>query len=375
MATIRKRVGRDGTVRWQAQVRRTGCRPLVKTFGRKTDADVWVRETERALDMGDLSEAIPANQLALSQLLDQYLEEGVAASRGDRPIAESDRRNRRRQLEWWRSSLGKIQIRRLTPATALRELRCLSKKGPAGRPLSNATKNRYLSALSTVLTWAVRQRRFGLSRNPLIGASLRGAENRGLDRILDADEQASLVAAAQQDEHPRIALWVLLGLATGARQGELGRLRKSDVRVVEAAPDTPRHAVLTIHKTKNSDPKVVVLGEGLALRELEEMMSKGMSQPDLILATAGGRQSSEQVTFPKGAWARVLRAASLAGTGVVFHTLRHTNASLLLKSGCTLAEIGQELGHRSPLSTQRYVHLAEDHARTIAQRLSKVVDW
>ncbi len=375
MATIRKRVGRDGTVRWQAQVRRSGCRPLAKTFARKTDADLWSRETERSLDLGDLSEILPASQITLSQLLDQYLEEGVAASRGDRPIAESDRRNRRRQLEWWRSSLGKIQINRLTPAAALRELRRLNKKGPAGRPLTSATKNRYLSALSTVLTWAVRQRRFGLARNPLIGAALRGAESRGLDRILDADEQAVLVREAKGDKHPRILLWILLGLATGARQGELGRLRKSDVKVVDATSESPRHAVLTIHKTKNSDPKVVVLGEGLALCELERALARGLKQADFVLATEGGRLDSQQVTFPKGAWARVQRAANLAGTGVVFHTLRHTNASLLLQGGCTLAEIGQELGHRSPQSTQRYVHLAEQHARTIAQRLSRIVDW
>ncbi len=375
MATIRKRAQRDGTIRWQAQVRRSGSKHLAKTFTRKSDAEVWVREMERSLDLGEFAEATKASQTTFSQLLDQYLDEGVVSSRGDRKIAKSDRGNRRRQLEWWRQRLGKIQISRLTPTTVLHEIRSLSKKGPAGRPLSSATKNRYLSAISTVLTWAVRQRRFGLSRNPLIGAALRGEESRGLDRILNVEEQAALVQAAERDEHSRIALWILLGLATGARQGELAQLRWSEVSLVDQTAEVPRHAVLTFYRTKNSDPKVVVLGEGKALVELEDARSGRRSASELVLATQGGHAGSQKVTFPKRAWARVQRAADLTGTGVVFHTLRHTNASLLLQSGCTLAEIGQELGHRSPDSTQRYVHLAKEHARTIAQRLSRFVDW
>lgn len=375
MATIRKRLAADGTSRWQAQIRRTGCRPLVKTFSRKSDADLWVRETERGFDLGDVRAWLIEENLTVGELVDHYLEEGVTVTRGDRRVAASDRRNRARQLSWWKSRLGRLHVSRVTPALVARELSDLGKIGPAGRPVAPASRNRYLSALSTVFTWAVRQQRAGLSRNPLVGAALRSQETRGLDRVLSTGEQKALIAAAETDEHPRIGLWILLALATGARQGELGRLKWSDIKMVKKTAGSPAYGVLTFYRTKNSDPKMVVLAEERALETLRRVSRQRGRGRDLILATAEIAATTRQVTFPKGAWARVRRNAGLDDSGVVFHTLRHTHASLLLQGGCSLAEIGQGLGHRSPISTQRYVHLAEEHARAIAARLTSVVDW
>ncbi len=100
-----------------------------------------------------------------------------------------------------------------------------------------------------------------------------------------------------------------------------------------------------------------------------------MFQSKLVMATPGTTPETMQITFPKLAWDRVRRAAGLEGTKVVFHTLRHTNASVALRDGLTLAEVGRELGHRSPQSTQRYAHLVEAHAREIAAKLGPKLSW
>ena len=49
MATIRNRNGR-----WHVQVRRSGSKSVNRTFTLKSDAQLWAREQERAIDLDGL---------------------------------------------------------------------------------------------------------------------------------------------------------------------------------------------------------------------------------------------------------------------------------------------------------------------------------
>lgn len=55
-------------------------------------------------------------------------------------------------------------------------------------------------------------------------------------------------------------------------------------------------------------------------------------------------------------WRPAVEASDVGHVRV--HDLRHTYASWLLQGGRTLAEVGKLLGHVSPVTTQRYAHLA-----------------
>ena len=58
------------------------------------------------------------------------------------------------------------------------------------------------------------------------------------------------------------------------------------------------------------------------------------------------------------AWDRVRRNAGLED--VRLHDLRHSFASFLVNSGCTLYEVQKILGHHNPKVTMRYAHLAQE---------------
>jgi integrase len=63
-------------------------------------------------------------------------------------------------------------------------------------------------------------------------------------------------------------------------------------------------------------------------------------------------------------------AAARAEIGHVrIHDLRHTYASWLLQGGRDLAEVGDLLGHASPLTTQRYARLAEIASQDVLDAL------
>ena len=76
MATLRKR----GDT-WHVQVRRSG-QSRTRSFTHKTDAEVWARKTERAIDTDELrgtSERL--NNITLGDLLKRYRDEVVPQKR------------------------------------------------------------------------------------------------------------------------------------------------------------------------------------------------------------------------------------------------------------------------------------------------------
>ncbi|GAA1403964.1 tyrosine-type recombinase/integrase [Oerskovia paurometabola] len=85
----------------------------------------------------------------------------------------------------------------------------------------------------------------------------------------------------------------------------------------------------------------------------------------LVLTTARGAHLDHS-KFSK-AWGSAVAAA---GVGHVRpHDLRHTYASWLIQDGVSLAEVGRLLGHVSPLTTQRYAHLADVPSERVLQAL------
>ena len=55
------------------------------------------------------------------------------------------------------------------------------------------------------------------------------------------------------------------------------------------------------------------------------------------------------------------------------HDLRHNWASTAISAGLTLAQIGEQLGHRSTQTTQRYAHLIDEAAAANAAKVAALL--
>lgn len=91
-------------------------------------------------------------------------------------------------------------------------------------------------------------------------------------------------------------------------------------------------------------------------------------------ATAHGRTVFVRIRAPHGALTTgavtkiVAHAAQRCGLGRIHaHRLRHTAATMMLRAGASLPEVGQLLRHRHPITTAIYAKVDRDALRTIAR--------
>lgn len=88
--------------------------------------------------------------------------------------------------------------------------------------------------------------------------------------------------------------------------------------------------------------------------------------PDGLLVVGTKGQSVRRASFYT-AWQRATAACSLSG--LRFHDLRHTGATLAATAGATTRELMARLGHASPAAALRYQHATAERGVALAQAL------
>jgi len=346
MASVDRRVSEDGRITYRARVRVRGYPTQSATFQRKALARQWAEQTEAAIREGRYFKTSQAHKRTLGELVDRYLAEVM-------PGKPASIRVQKTQLLWWKHQLGQYCLAQVTPElVATCKKRLARGLTPKGSRRAAGTVNRYLAALSHAFTYAIREVRWA-ETNPVRSVS-REREPRGRVRFLDNDEKDRLLRSCRSSKSSTLYPLVVLALSTGARQGELLRLRWNAI-------DTVR-GVAIIHQTKNGERRAVPI-TGYATELLQGMRRVRQIHTDFLFPSRSGNP-----TFPRKAWEGALKEARIEDFR--FHDLRHTAASYLAMSGATLAEIAEVLGHKTLAMVKRYSHLSEQHTIKVVARMN-----
>jgi integrase len=259
--------------------------------------------------------------------------------------------------------LGEIEVAALTTKQLSHWLRDLAKRPPRvrtrlGQPQRHravdddpesgrrrrSSANRTYTTLQAALNHAWRQ---GAVPSNAAWARMEVFANVNAARVraLTVAESKRLINACDPELRPL----VVAALQTGARYGELGRLKVGDFN--------PDSGTLAIWQSKSGKPRHVVLtGEGAAFFAL---LTAGRDPGEFMLRRADG-----------GAWGRsnqqhrMLDACKRAKITppIGIHGLRHTWASLAIMAGMPLQVAARNLGHVDITMVQRhYGHLAQDY--------------
>lgn len=140
--------------------------------------------------------------------------------------------------------------------------------------------------------------------------------------------------------------------ATGMRVGEVSSLNVDDFLVAEL--------VFRVHGKGGRGRLACVVDEQTIViqkRHLETRQQLVSESPALFLNAAGNRLSTQGIA---NIIAQFRRGAGIE-RHITPHMLRHTVATLLLRSGMDIRVVQEFLGHASIATTQRYTHVVKEH--------------
>jgi len=272
-------------------------------------------------------------------------------------------------LMFWRSEIGELYLDELTvevvgdaldrfaAAPSQRFVGRNAKGEPIYRslgPRKPATINRTKASLSAVVQWAKRKRIAPRGFiNPCREVPAEHEDNRRC-RYLSPAERDRLLKSARCSTWSKLYALVLMALTTGARRGELLRLRWRDIDLVAKTA--------ALATSKNGEPRMLPLTDAMCAELKRHLRKKHLDE----LVFCSPHDGSRPIVFQR-AWGTALREAKIERFR--FHDLRHSCASYLAQQGASTLQIAEVLGHKSLDMARRYSHLNIEHKRSLVEKV------
>lgn len=347
MADFEKKILVSGKTVYRARVRIKGYPVASATFDKKRDAVAWAAKIETEIREGKYDKNAAAKKHTMAQTIDRYICDVLPVkSKKTRYISQQ-----KGQLLWWKSRIGGYTLINITPAVITKERDLLRRR------VSSATANRYLAALSHVLTKAYKEWDL-MTENPMKKAT-KFKEPRGRVRFLNEAERDALLDACQKSSCKVLHLIVLIAISTGARKSEILNLRWEDY-------DCTRRQIV-VQETKNDERRTLYL-RGRANEHFKSLyVISRQPKEGWVFAS---RNKSQPIEIDRY-WRIAVKESKLKDFR--FHDLRHTAASYLAMNGTSLAAIAELLGHKTLNMVKRYAHLSESHSAQQLEAMNKKV--
>ena len=217
--------------------------------------------------------------------------------------------------------------------------------------LTSKTKAQYLLAGSTFWKWAIKndarwQEDFVAKDNPFTGhelPKLRAEEKAKTKRKAYAlDELVSIYEAAKAEDQEALCDLITLGFYTGARIEELAQLRAESIIIVEGV------RTIDIDKAKSYAGVRQVPVHPLLAPVIDRLIK---TNPEgYLLPSSGGNKYGIRSDPLSKAFGR-LKTSLGFGRQHVFHSVRSTTITLLLRGGVPGPTVANIVGHETGLVT------------------------
>jgi integrase len=225
---------------------------------------------------------------------------------------------------------------------------------------SDNNLRKYLMLISSVFQVAVK--RWGMNLdNPIRAIEVPG-NGKARERRLEAGEREWIIAELKKARNPYVASVFEIAVETASRRGEILKLRRKDVDLV--------NATATLRNTKNGEDRVIPLSMR-AIEVLRQMppridgqvfpVTEIQLRQAFLAAKQRARKAYETQCLQRGVAPQTCYLADIR-----FHDLRHEATSRLFEKGLNLMEVASITGHKTLGMLKRYTHLrASDLAKKL----------
>ena len=266
--------------------------------------------------------------------------------------------------------IGEVSLQDLCPAHIQSSYATLLSSGLAAQTVVH--HHRMLrQALDHAMRWGL------LAANPTDAVSTPLVERREM-RTLSARDVALLEEAAGDTEFRRL---IHVAVTTGLRLGELLGLQWNDIDFDRARLRVQRTVVHRERKTSLGSPKTPHSIRAVALsRRTIATLREQQDMQAVRRARQGRADADARIVFPaedgslqppyrvSNRFTSLVRRVGL--TGVRFHDLRHTMATLALAAGVHIKVVSERLGHsNTQITLDTYSHVLPDLQREAAEAL------
>lgn len=146
MGFIRTRKLKNGSTRYQAEIRLKGHPMLTAAFDRRTDAKAWVHKVEADIRCGRHQLYSEGKRHTFAEAVERYFKEQTISV------------VKRGHLLWWKKELGPLYLQDVRPSVITeKKQKLLSEPTGKGVIRSKSTCNRYLATLSHLMNVCMKQ--------------------------------------------------------------------------------------------------------------------------------------------------------------------------------------------------------------------------
>lgn len=221
------------------------------------------------------------------------------------------------------------------------------------KKLSQSTANRHLALLSMMFNVAIQWDI--LERSPTKGVR-KFKEDNQKQRFLSPEEIGRLYQEMEHEDNKVAVNALKLILLTGCRREEILQLRWDDVSLESGTIFLPDSKTGSRYVQLNAAAIELLMG----IDRVSQFVFPGRDD------------KNKPLNNPRKCFTRLLKAAKIEGH-VRLHDLRHTHASLLVNAGASLFVVQKTLGHKNPITSQRYSHLSDKTLRDASETVSALI--
>ena len=360
-------IGQDKNGKWFARITMSDSsgkrRNIIRRANDKAEAKYILKLIRREIEVSG-SNYIETSQINFADLADFYEKNYI------KPATFIDERKISGLRDWkhisaflkiFREFFGKQKLKDIT-YSHLVSFRALRLKTPTQykNQRTITTVNRELTSLRRIFNIAVQEN--WLVKNPFnCGESLiQISAERKRERILTLEEESKLLRACDNKQRSHLKPLLIALLDTGARKGEMLKLKWKDVNL-----ETHLITIQALN-TKTLKKRQIFITKRLN-GEFEKLWNNSKKELDCLVF---GITNNVRKSFTSACKIAGIKTGGL--DGLVIHSLRHSTATRLVQGKMPIQLVGRILGHQQPQTTYRYLSANDETLQQAASILEAI---